>query len=64
MYIYTFLGEGKVDPIGGSTVALLHNKVDKAIRLLAETSETQRKMNKVLQEFIKINGIFKQDQGL
>ena len=32
-----------------STVGLLHNKVDKMIRLMVETSENQKKMNKVLQ---------------
>jgi len=55
-------GDGKVDPMAGSTAALLHNKVDKAIRILAETSENQRKMNKVLQDLIKFNGIIKSEQ--
>ena len=49
--------------MAGSTAALLHNKVDKAIRILAETSENQRKMNKVLQDLIKFNGIIKSEQG-
>ena len=30
-----------------STVGLLHNKVDKMVRLMVETSENQKKMNKV-----------------
>jgi len=36
-----------------STVGLLHNKVDKMIRLMVETSENQKKMNKVLQDLLK-----------
>ena len=32
---------------GSSTMGLLHNKVDKMIRLMVETSENQKKMNKV-----------------
>jgi hypothetical protein len=30
-----------------STVGLLHNKVDKKVRLMVETSENQKKVNKV-----------------
>jgi hypothetical protein len=37
-------------------------QVDKAIRLLAETSENQKKMNKVLQDLMKI-GQMKQELG-
>ena len=36
-----------------STVGLLHNKVDKMIRLMVETSENQKKMNKTLGELLK-----------
>ena len=36
-----------------STVGLLHNKVDKMVRLMVETSENQKKMNKVLQDLLK-----------
>ncbi len=36
--------------------------MDKAIRLLAETSENQKKMNKVLQDLMKI-GQMKQELG-
>ena len=38
---------------GSSTMGLLHNKVDKMIRLMVETSENQKKMNKVLQDLLK-----------
>jgi hypothetical protein len=38
-------------------------QVDKAIRLLAETSENQKKMNKVLQDLMKI-GQMKQELGM
>ena len=51
-----------MDTMSGNT-ALLHNKIDKSIRILAETSENQKKMNKVLTELIKYNGIMKQDIG-
>ena len=34
-------------------MGLLHNKVDKMIRLMVETSENQKKMNKVLQDLLK-----------
>merc|ERR1719445_36751 len=37
-----------------STVGLLHNKVDKMVRLMVETSENQKKMNKVLQDLLKV----------
>ena len=36
-----------------STVGLLHNKVDKMVRLMVETSENQKKMNKTLGELLK-----------
>ena len=36
-------------------VGLLHNKVDKMVRLMVETSENQKKMNKVLQDLLKVN---------
>ena len=49
--------------MAGSTAALLHNKVDKAVRLLAETSENQKKMNRVLQDLLKFGGIMKQEGG-
>ena len=55
-------GEVRMDTMSGNT-ALLHNKIDKSIRILAETSENQKKMNKVLTELIKYNGIMKQDIG-
>ena len=42
---------------------LLHNKVDKAVRLLAETSENQKKMNRVLQDLLKFGGIWKNENG-
>ena len=45
--------------MSGNT-ALLHNKIDKSIRLLAETSENQKKMNKVLQDLIKYTGLMNQ----
>jgi len=54
-------GEIKVDSMSGNT-ALLHNKIDKSIRLLAETSENQKKMNKVLQDLIKYTGLMNQDK--
>merc|ERR1711874_422363 len=53
---------GKNETGGGmvsSTVGLLHNKVDKMIRLMVETSENQKKMNKVLQDLLKV-GFVKQ----
>ena len=60
--IYLCLGEVKIDSGSGNT-ALLHNKIDKSIRILAETSENQKKMNKVLQDLIKYTGLMKQDSG-
>ena len=44
-----------------STMGLLHNKVDKMIRLMVETSENQKKMNKVLQDLLK-SGFNKTEQ--
>ena len=47
-------GEKTKDALAGSsTVGLLHNKVDKMIRLMVETSENQKKMNKTLGELLK-----------
>ena len=47
-------GEKSRDALAGSsTVGLLHNKVDKMIRLMVETSENQKKMNKTLGELLK-----------
>ena len=47
-------GEKNKDALAGSsTVGLLHNKVDKMIRLMVETSENQKKMNKTLGELLK-----------
>merc|ERR1719232_2520034 len=47
-------GEKNKDTLAGSsTVGLLHNKVDKMIRLMVETSENQKKMNKTLGELLK-----------
>ena len=47
-------GEKNRDALAGSsTVGLLHNKVDKMIRLMVETSENQKKMNKTLGELLK-----------
>ncbi len=51
-----------MDSMSGNT-ALLHNKIDKSIRILAETSENQKKMNKVLQDLIKYTGLMRQDSG-
>ena len=42
-----------------STVGLLHNKVDKMVRLMVETSENQKKMNKVLQDLLKVGVVSK-----
>jgi len=53
--------EVKSDPLAGSSAMLLHNKVDKAVRLLAETSENQKKMNRVLQDLLKFGGIWKNE---
>ena len=53
----------KSDPLAGSSAMLLHNKVDKAVRLLAETSENQKKMNRVLQDLLKYGGIWKNENG-
>ena len=36
-------------------MGLLHNKVDKMVRLMVETSENQKKMNKVLQDLLKVS---------
>jgi len=49
--------DNKVDPVAGSTAALLHNKVDKVVRVISETSENQKKMNRVLQDLIKFGGM-------
>ncbi len=62
MYSIFFSGELKMDSMSGNT-ALLHNKIDKSIRILAETSENQKKMNKVLQDLIKYTGLMRQDSG-
>jgi len=56
-------GELKMDSMSGNT-ALLHNKIDKSIRILAETSENQKKMNKVLQDLIKYTGLMRQDSDI
>ena len=40
-----------------STVGLLHNKVDKMVRLMVETGENQKKMNKVLQDLLKVSSL-------
>ena len=55
--------DSKVDPVAGSTAALLHNKVDKVIRVIAETSENQKKMNRVLQDLIKFGGMTRPELG-
>ena len=55
--------DNKVDPVAGSTAALLHNKVDKVIRVIAETSENQKKMNRVLQDLIKFGGMTRPELG-
>merc|ERR1712226_408903 len=48
-------GNGEVNKESvSSTVGLLHNKVDKMVRLMVETSENQKKMNKVLQDLLKV----------
>ena len=62
--MYINQGDGKVDPMAGSTAALLHNKVDKVIRVVDQTSENQKKMNKVLQDLIKFGGLISKDQGI
>jgi len=54
-------GDGKIDPMAGSTASLLHNKMDKAIRFLAENTENQKKMNKVLQDLIKYTALMRQE---
>ena len=46
-----------------STVGLLHNKVDKMVRLMVETSENQKKMNKVLQDLLK-SGFIKSEPNI
>jgi len=51
-------GEERGKETVSSTVGLLHNKVDKMVRLMVETSENQKKMNKVLQDLLKV-GIVK-----
>ena len=57
-------GEKTKDALAGSsTVGLLHNKVDKMIRLMVETSENQKKMNRVLQDLLKYGGIWKNENG-
>ena len=48
---------------GSSTMGLLHNKVDKMIRLMVETSENQKKMNKVLQDLLK-SGFIKSEPSI
>ena len=53
-------GEKSREP-ASSTMGLLHNKVDKMIRLMVETSENQKKMNKVLQDLLK-SGFNKTEQ--
>ena len=50
--------------MAGSTAALLHNKVDKVIRVVDQTSENQKKMNKVLQDLIKFGGLISKEQGI
>ena len=47
-------GDGAKETVS-STVGLLHNKVDKMVRLMVETSENQKKMNKVLQDLLKVS---------
>lgn len=47
-------GDEKGKETVSSTVGLLHNKVDKMVRLMVETSENQKKMNKVLQDLLKV----------
>jgi len=51
-------GDERAKETVSSTVGLLHNKVDKMVRLMVETSENQKKMNKVLQDLLKV-GIVK-----
>ena len=51
-------GTGAVGTVS-STVGLLHNKVDKMVRLMVETSENQKKMNKVLQDLLKVGVVSK-----
>ena len=53
-------GDGSSSGMVSSTVQLLHNKVDKMIRLMVETSEGQKKMNKVLGDLVRNNGFTKQ----
>jgi len=50
------VGVGGQEPVS-STVGLLHNKVDKMVRLMVETSENQKKMNKVLQDLLKVGNV-------
>ena len=49
--------------MAGSTAALLHNKVDKVVRVVDQTSENQKKMNRVLQDLIKFGGLISKEQG-
>merc|ERR1719189_483203 len=56
-------GEKSRDQTASSTMGLLHNKVDKMIRLMVETSENQKKMNKVLQDLLK-SGFVEAETGV